>query len=47
MICGAGNGGFIEILLKSGIVKEEMQKLLELKFPDSLIKMWDIDINFD
>lgn len=47
MICGAGNGGFIEILLKRGVTKEEMKKLLELKFPDSLIRMWDININFN
>lgn len=47
MICGAGNGGFIEILLKRGVKKEEIQQLLELKFPDSLIRMWDMNIDFN
>lgn len=46
MICGAGNGGFIEVILKKGIEKEELQLLLDKCFPNSLVKVWKVEIDF-
>ena len=44
MICGAGNGGFIELILKKGITKEKLNKRLEKEFPNTNIKTWEIEI---
>ena len=44
MVCGAGNGGYIELILKKGITKEELNKRLEKEFPNTNIKAWEIEI---
>ena len=44
MVCGAGNGGFIELILKKGITKEVLNMRLKEMFPDSNIKAWEIEI---
>lgn len=41
MICGAGGGGFLQVLLKKGITKEELQKRLKDVFSDTDINIWD------
>ncbi len=41
MVCGAGGGGFLQVLLRKGITKEELQSRLKYVFSDTEIKMWD------
>lgn len=47
MICGAGNGGFIEVILKKGVTKEFLNHELRKRFSNSDIKVWNIDILFN
>ena len=44
MICGAGNGGFLEIVLKKNVQKSQLEEKLEKSFPDSEIKVWEIEL---
>ncbi len=41
MICGAGGGGFLQVVLKKGISKEQLQKRLKEVFSDTDINVWD------
>ena len=41
MICGAGGGGFLQVVLKKGITKEQLQKRLKDVFSDTDINVWD------
>ena len=41
MICGAGGGGFLQVILKKGIAKTELQKRLDEVFQDTDIGVWD------
>ncbi len=41
MICGAGGGGFLQVILKKGVTKEQIQTRLESVFYDSEIEVWD------
>lgn len=44
MICGAGGGGFLQILLKKGIRKEILQKRLREVFADTAIGVWNCEL---
>lgn len=44
MICGAGGGGFLQVVLKSGVKKEQMERRLRLVFQDSEIRVWDCEL---
>lgn len=44
MICGAGNGGFIEVILKKHISKKELHKKINEKFENSNIKIWRVEL---
>ena len=46
MVCGAGGGGFLQIILKSNITKEMVHNRLRGVFPDSEIDIWDCSINY-
>ncbi len=41
MVCGAGGGGFLQVVLKQGISKAQLQKRLASVFQDTEIKVWD------
>ena len=41
MICGAGGGGFLQVVLRSGVTKEELQDRLKSVFSDTDIGVWD------
>lgn len=43
-ICGAGGGGFLQVILKKGITKEMLRKRLRELFQDSGVDVWDCDI---
>ena len=47
MICGAGGGGFLQIVLKENVTKEILHKRLKEIFPDSEIDVWDCSLIFD
>ncbi len=41
MICGAGGGGFLQVILKKGISKSELDKRLHTVFQDSGVAVYD------
>ena len=46
MVCGAGGGGFLQIILKNTVTKEMVHNRLRAVFPDSEIDIWECSINF-
>ena len=40
-ICGAGGGGFLQIMLKPGVTKEDLSKRLLDVYSDSGVAVWD------
>ena len=44
MICGAGGGGFLQVVLKKGVTKEQLQKRLKAVFSDTDINVWDCEL---
>ena len=46
MICGAGGGGFLQVVLKENETKENLHKRLKESFPDSEIDVWDCSLIF-
>lgn len=41
MICGAGGGGFLQVVLKKGVTKERLRARLKSVFQDSEIDVWN------
>lgn len=41
LVCGAGGGGFLQVILKKGITKEDVHNRLKTVFQDSLVDVWD------
>lgn len=41
MICGAGGGGFLQVALRSGVSKADLQSRLKSVFSDTDINVWD------
>jgi fucokinase len=44
MICGAGGGGFLQVVLKKGVTKQELVKRLSTVFQDSGVAVYDCKI---
>ena len=44
MICGAGGGGFLQVVLKKGVSKAELQERLKEVFADTDIAVWDCEL---
>ena len=44
MICGAGGGGFLQVVLKEGIDKEKLQGRLKSVFSDTGIGVWNCEL---
>ena len=40
MICGAGGGGFLQVVLKKGVTAEQLQERLYDVFQDSGVCVW-------
>lgn len=47
MICGAGGGGFLQVILKRGITKQKLQKRLKEVFQDSGVDVYDCKLIFN
>lgn len=41
MVCGAGGGGFLQVMLKKGISRDTLQGRLKEVFSDTEINVWD------
>lgn len=41
MVCGAGGGGFLQVILKKNVTKAQLQKRLKEVFSDTEINVWD------
>lgn len=41
MICGAGGGGFLQVILKKGVSKEALREKLHAVFQDSGVDVWN------
>ena len=46
MICGAGGGGFLQIVLKENVTKDKLHNRLKEFFPDTEIDVWDCSLIF-
>lgn len=44
LVCGAGGGGFLQVILKKGITKEDVHNRLKTVFQDSLVDVWDCQL---
>ena len=44
MVCGAGGGGFLQVILKKGITKEDVHKRLKDVFQDNPVDVRDCEI---
>ena len=47
MICGAGGGGFLQVILKRGITKEKLRKRLKKVFQDSGVEVYNCELICD
>lgn len=41
MVCGAGGGGFLQVVMKTGVTRADLQKRLRSVFQDTDIAVWD------
>lgn len=41
MVCGAGGGGFLQVILKKGVSKQDVHKRLKEVFQDNPVDVWD------
>lgn len=44
LVCGAGGGGFLQVILKKGITKRDLHNRLNSVFQDSLVDVWDCEL---
>lgn len=44
MICGAGGGGFLQVILRKGVTKEHLQERLNDVFQDSGVGVWQCEL---
>ena len=45
MICGAGGGGFLQVVLKKGVTAEDVRERLKLVYQDSGIDVWECEFS--
>ncbi len=46
MVCGAGGGGFLQVVLKKGITKDDVHKRLKEVFQDFAVDVWNSEFVF-
>lgn len=44
MICGAGGGGFLQVILKKGYTKDDLRERIHSVFQDSGVAVWDCEL---
>ncbi len=47
MICGAGGGGFLQVVVKEGVTVKDLKKRLTSVFADSGVDVWKSDFKMD
>lgn len=47
MICGAGGGGFLQVILKKGVTKQQLRERLSEVFQDSGVDVWNCTLAID
>ena len=40
MVCGAGGGGFLQVVLKKGVAHEDVHRRLKAVFQDNPVDVW-------
>ena len=40
LVCGAGGGGFLQVILKKGVTREQVQERLKAVFQDNPVEVW-------
>ena len=43
MVCGAGGGGFLQVILKKGVTKKDIHIRLKEVFQDNPVDVWDCE----
>ena len=43
-ICGAGGGGFLQVILKEGVQREDIRKRISEHFGDCGVEVWDCEL---
>ena len=46
MVCGAGGGGFLQVILKRGISKNDVHRRLKEVFQDFAVDVWESELIF-
>ena len=44
LVCGAGGGGFLQVILKKGVQKTDVHKRLKDVFQDNPVDVWNCEI---
>lgn len=44
MICGAGGGGFLQVILKKDVTEDQLNRRIEQIFGDCGVKVWDCEL---
>lgn len=44
LVCGAGGGGFLQVILKKGVTKEQVHTKLKEVFQDNPVDVWDCEL---
>ena len=44
MVCGAGGGGFLQVVMKPGVTQSQIHERLKNVFQDSDIDVWDCQL---
>ncbi|MDY3918464.1 MAG: L-fucokinase [Candidatus Limivivens sp.] len=44
LVCGAGGGGFLQVVLKKGVSRQDVHNRLKAVFQDSLVDVWDCEL---
>ncbi len=44
MICGAGGGGFLQVILKKGYTKQDLKERIHSVFQESGVAVWDCEL---
>lgn len=47
LVCGAGGGGFLQVILKKGIAKQEVRQRLKTVFQDTQVDVWECQIMWE
>lgn len=44
LVCGAGGGGFLQVILKKGVTKDMVHKRLKKVFQDNPVDVWKCEL---